>query len=490
MLYIGIDLGTSAVKLLLMDGAGKIQKIVSREYPLYFPNPGWSEQNPEDWYAGAIDGLKELIADCDKSQVAGISFGGQMHGLVILDRDDQVIRPAILWNDGRTAKETDYLNQKIGKDKLSEYTANIAFAGFTAPKVLWVKNQEPENFARIEKLMLPKDYLAYRLSGTFCTDVSDASGMLLFDVKNKCWSKEMMDICGVKESQLPKIFESYEAVGTLKPELAEELGLSEQVKIAAGAGDNAAAAVGTGTVGDGSCNISLGTSGTIFISSKKFGVDDNNALHSFAHADGHFHLMGCMLSAASCNKWWMDEILKTKDYKGEQTGIKELGKNNVFFLPYLMGERSPHNNPNARGTFMGMTMDTTREDMTQAVLEGVAFALRDSFEVAKSLGIQIDRTKICGGGAKSSLWRQMIADIFNIKVDIPESEEGPAMGGAMLAAVACGEYASVEEAAERIVKIVDTVEPIPENAARYEKQYQKFRQIYPAVKELFDVIRP
>ncbi len=490
MLYVGIDLGTSAVKLLLMDGAGRIQKIVSKEYPLYFPNPGWSEQNPEDWYDQSMAGLEELLEDCDKSQVAGISFGGQMHGLVILDKDDQVIRPAILWNDGRTAKETDYLNQEIGKDKLSQYTANIAFAGFTAPKVLWVKNQEPENFARIEKLMLPKDYLAYRLSGTFCTDVSDASGMLLFDVKNKCWSKEMMEICGVKESQLPRIFESYEAVGTLKPELAAKLGLSENVKIAAGAGDNAAAAVGTGTVGDGSCNISLGTSGTIFISSEKFGVDENNALHSFAHADGHFHLMGCMLSAASCNKWWMDEILKTKDYAGEQTGIEELGRNNVFFLPYLMGERSPHNNPNARGTFMGMTMDTTREDMTQAVLEGVAFALRDSFEVAKSLGIQIDRTKICGGGAKSPLWRQMIADIFNIKVDIPESEEGPAMGGAMLAAVACGEYASVEEAAAKIVKIVDTVEPIPENAARYEKQYQKFRQIYPAVKELFDVIQP
>lgn len=490
MFYIGIDLGTSAVKLLLMDGAGRIQKIVSREYPLYFPNPGWSEQNPEDWYTQSLEGLKELIADCDKSQVAGISFGGQMHGLVILDKEDRVIRPAILWNDGRTAKETDYLNQEIGKDKLSAYTANIAFAGFTAPKVLWVKNQEPENFARIEKLMLPKDYLAYRLSGTFCTDVSDASGMLLFDVKNKCWSKEMMEICGIKETQLPKIFESYEAVGTLKPELAAELGLSDKVKIAAGAGDNAAAAVGTGTVGDGSCNISLGTSGTIFISSEKFGVDANNALHSFAHADGHFHLMGCMLSAASCNKWWMDEILKTRDYAGEQKEIKELGNNNVFFLPYLMGERSPHNNPNARGTFMGMTMDTTREDMTQAVLEGVAFALRDSFEVAKSLGIHIDRTKICGGGAKSPLWRQMIADIFNIKVDIPESEEGPAMGGAMLAAVACGEYASVEEAAKKIVKIVDTVEPVPENAARYEKQYQKFRQIYPAVKELFDVIQP
>ena len=487
MLYVGIDLGTSAVKLLLMDGAGKIQKIVSKDYPLYFPHPGRSEQNPEDWYEKSMEGLKELLSGCDKSQVAGISFGGQMHGLVILDKDDQVIRPAILWNDGRTGEETDYLNQVIGKDKLSAYTANIAFAGFTAPKILWVKKHEPENFARIEKLMLPKDYLAYRLSGTFCTDVSDASGMLLFDVEHKRWSKEMMEICGVKESQLAQIFESYEAVGTLKPELAAELGLSENVKIAAGAGDNAAAAVGTGTVGDGACNISLGTSGTIFISSEKFGVDEHNALHSFAHADGHYHLMGCMLSAASCNKWWMDEILRTRDYSGEQKDIdvKELGKNHVFFLPYLMGERSPHNDPNVRGTFIGMSMDTTREELTQAVLEGVVFGLRDSFEVAKSLGIQIDRTKICGGGAKSPLWRQMVADILNIRVDIPESEEGPAMGGAMLAAVACGEYASVEEAAAKIVKVVDTVEPIPENAQRYEERYQQFRKIYPAVRALF-----
>ena len=473
-----------------MDVSGKIEKIVSREYPLSFPYPGWSEQNPVDWFEQSVDGLKELLVDCDKSQVAGISFGGQMHGLVILDKNDQVIRPAILWNDGRTIEETDYLNQVIGKDKLSAYTANVAFAGFTAPKILWVKKHEPENFTKIAKIMLPKDYLAYRLSGTFCTDVSDASGMLLFDVQHKCWSKKMMEICGVKEGQLAQIFESYEVVGTLKPELAKEFGLSEDVKIAAGAGDNAAAAVGTGTVGDGSCNISLGTSGTIFISSEKFGVDENNALHSFAHADGHFHLMGCMLSAASCNKWWMDEILKTKDYLGEQKGIdvKELGKNHVFFLPYLMGERSPHNDPNARGTFIGMTMDTTREDITQAVLEGVVFGLRDSFEVAKNLGIQIERTKICGGGAKSRLWRQMVADILNVKVDIPKSEEGPSMGGAMLAAVACGEYASVEEAAMKIVKVVDTVEPIPENATRYEEQYQKFRKIYPTVKELFPMI--
>ncbi len=472
-----------------MDETGHIHKIVSKEYPLYFPHPGWSEQKPEDWYEQSMAGLKELISECDKSKVAGISFGGQMHGLVILDKDDNVIRPALLWNDGRTTKECDYLNEVIGKDKLSEYTANISFTGFTAPKILWIKNNEPENFAKIDKIMLPKDYLAYKLSGVHCTDVSDASGMLLFDVKNRCWSKEMMEICDVKESQLAKIYESYEAVGTLEADIAKELGLSTDVKIVAGAGDNAAAAVGTGTVGDGMCNISLGTSGTIFISSKSFGVDANNALHSFAHADGNYHLMGCMLSAASCNKWWMEEIIGTEDFAGEQKAIDKLGENHVYFLPYLMGERSPHNDPMARGTFIGMTMDTTRADMTQAVLEGVAFALRDSFEVAKSLGIKIERTKICGGGAKSPLWKKMIANILGIKVDVIESEEGPGYGGAMLAAVACGEFASVEEAAAKLVKVVDTVEPDKDLTAKYEERYQQFKQIYPAVKPLFQIIK-
>lgn len=488
MYYIGIDLGTSAVKLLMMDSEGTIVNVVSKEYPLSFPHPGWSEQNPEDWYEQTISGLKELTADCDKSKIAGISFGGQMHGLVMLDENDEVIRPAILWNDGRTVKETDYLNEEIGRDRLSGYTANIAFAGFTAPKILWVKENETENFARIAKIMLPKDYLAYKLSGVFCTDVSDASGMLLFDVRNRRWSKEMCEICHVKEEWLAKPFESYEKVGTLLPNLAVELGFPESAVIAAGAGDNAAAAVGTGTVGDGACNISLGTSGTIFISSKEFGVDKNNALHSFCHADGTYHLMGCMLSAASCNKWWMEDILKTKEFAKEQEDIADLGDNKVFFLPYLMGERSPHNDPLARGAFVGMTMDTTREELTQAVLEGVAFALRDSFEVAKSLGIKIERTKICGGGAKSPLWKKMIANIFNIKVDVPTVEEGPAMGGAMLAAVAAGEFSNVEEIAAKFVKVKETIDPDPDLAAKYEKKYQKFRQIYPALKPVYKIL--
>ena len=485
MYYIGVDLGTSAVKLLLMEESGKIEKIVSREYPLYFPHPGWSEQNPEDWMKEAMEGIKELTSEIDRSQVAGIGCGGQMHGLVTLDAEDHVIRPAILWNDGRTGAETEYLNTVIGKDKLSQYTANIAFAGFTAPKILWMKKNEPENFAKVKKIMLPKDYLAYCMTGSFCTDLSDASGMLLLDVKNRRWSKEMLEICGITEEQLPKLYESWQVVGTLKPEIASELGLSADVKFVAGAGDNAAAAVGTGTVGDGQCNISLGTSGTVFISSKDFGVDENNALHSFDHADGRYHLMGCMLSAASCNKWWSEEILHTKDFAKEQEGIVKLGENQVFFLPYLMGERSPHNNPDARAVFFGMSMDTTREEMTQAVLEGVAFGLRDSLEVARSLGIKIERTKICGGGAKSPLWKKIIANVMNLKVDVPAVEEGPSMGGAMLAAVGCGAYPDVETIAEKFVHVVETVEPDSELVAKYEERYQKFKKLYPTMKELF-----
>ena len=490
MLYIGVDLGTSAVKLLLMDGEGRILNIVSREYPLSFPHPGWSEQDPADWVSATADGIRALTKDFDKSEIAGIGCGGQMHGLVVLDENDRVIRPAILWNDGRTSAETEYLNNEIGKAKLSELTANIAFAGFTAPKLLWMRNNEPELFAKIRRIMLPKDYINYMLTGVHCTDVSDASGMLLFDVEHKRWSQEMLDICGIREQQMPMIYESSDVVGTIKPDMAAILGLPASVRVCAGAGDNAAAAVGTGTVGDGACNISLGTSGTVFISSRTFGVDKNNALHSFAHADGHYHLMGCMLSAASCNKWWMDDILGTSDYAGEQAPItdEKLGRNHVFFLPYLMGERSPINDVDARGTFIGLTMDATRADMTQAVLEGVAFAIRDSLEVARSLGLDIRVSRICGGGAKSPLWRKIMANVCGLELEQIESEEGPGYGGAMLAAVACGEFASVEEAARRLVKVTGREIPDPELAALYEAQYAKFRRIYPALKEVFPAL--
>ena len=484
--YIGIDLGTSGTKFLLVAANGEILAENTQSYEVCYPNSGWSEQSPELWYKAALTGLKELLQGQDKSAVKGISFGGQMHGLVALDKDDNVIRPCILWNDGRTEKQTKFLNEVIGKAKLSEYTGNIAFAGFTAPKILWIKENEPENFAKIAKIMLPKDYLTYKLSGSFCTDYSDASGMLLLDVKNRCWSQKMCDVCGISMQMLPKLYESYEVVGTLKKEIAEGLGLSEEVKIIAGAGDNAAAAVGTGVVGEGGCNISLGTSGTLFVSATEYKEDKVNALHSFCHADGGWHLMGCILSAASCNAWWSDKILETNDYAKEQEGLEEyLGKNDMYFLPYLMGERSPHNDVNARGAFIGMRPDTTRKQMTLAVLEGVTFALRDCLEAAKKNGIEVKKTKLCGGGAKSPLWRKIVANVMNMPVEILQTEQGPSYGGAMLAMVGCEEYETVKDAVQAIVKGKETVYPETEIAQKYEDRYQIFKSLYPALKNVF-----
>jgi xylulokinase len=296
----------------------------------------------------------------------------------------------------------------------------------------------------------------------------------------------MLELCGLEEKQMAKIFESYQVVGNLTEQAARELELPKEVKVIAGGGDQAVAAVGTGTVGEGRCNVSLGTSGVVFISTKEFAVDENNSLHAFAHADGRYHFMGVMLSAAASNKWWMDEVLGTKEYEKEQQAITKLGENNVYFLPYLMGERTPHNNPNARGTFIGMTMDTTRADMTQAVLEGVAFALRDSFEIVKSLGVEIDRIRINGGGAKSPLWCKIIADVLNVKVDKINSTEGPAFGAAILAAVGCGRYANVEEATGKLIKVTGTTEQDPEEVERYNRKYEVFKELYPALKGIYD----
>ena len=491
MYTIGIDLGTSAVKLLLVDEQGQICNSVTREYPLLFPQTGWSEQHPEDWWTAVSASIPQLLDGFDASAVTGIGCCGQMHGLVILDEHDAVIRPAILWNDGRTAEETAWLNTVVGREKLSELTANIAFAGFTAPKLLWLRKHEPENFARIAKIMLPKDYVNYMLTGVHSCDYSDASGMLLLDVAHRRYSEEMLSLCGVKPSQMPALYESYQVIGTLLPDVAAALGLRSDVRVVAGAGDNAGAAVGTGVVGEGGCNISLGTSGTVFISSKRFGKDPFNALHAFAHADGGWHLMGCMLSAASCNKWLCDEILKTRDYAAEQVDITydKLGRSHVFFLPYLMGERSPINDSDARGVFFGLSMDNTRADLVQAVLEGVAFAIRDSLEVARSIGLSIPRSYLCGGGARSELWRTILANVLNIALDLPRTEEGPGYGGAMLALVGCGVYDSVAACADALTGVKATVEPDPVLAARYEERYQKFRKLYPAMKNLFQEVK-
>lgn len=482
-MYIGIDLGTSAVKLILADWGGSVKKTVSKSYPLLLPHSGWSEQDPEEWYNKTVEGIRELIKG-EKAEVLGIGIAGQMHGLVMLDEHDAVIRPAILWNDGRSVRETEYLNNEIGRERLSSYTANIAFAGFTAPKLLWVKNNEPENFKKIKKIMLPKDYLVFRLTGQITTDVSDASGMLFMDVQHKRWSPEMLSICGITEDMLPRICESSEVVGTLLPNEAEACGLGEQVKVVAGAGDNAAAAIGAGTVGEGRCNISIGTSGTVFISSDSFHVAKNNSLHSFAHADGHYHQMGCMLSAASCSGWWFEKILATNQFKTEEKYDGQPGTNRVMFAPYLMGERSPHNDAGVRGAFIGLSLNTTRHDMTTAVLEGVAFGLRDSIEAARAQGIDVRRSTVCGGGAKSGLWVEILSNILNMEIDILQNEEGPALGAALLAAVGCGEYANVREATRSALRVDSTIYPDATAAQRYNERYAAFCELYPAIRLL------
>ena len=487
--YIGADLGTSSLKLLLVDEGGKILNKVSKEYDVSFPAPGHSEQNPQDWWSAFLLGVNELLNGFDRSLVSGIGVGGQMHGLVSLDKDGEVIRPCILWNDGRTARETAWLNEVVGQDFLAENTANIAFAGFTAPKILWMRENEPENFAKIDKIMLPKDYLNYLLTGKHCCDYSDASGTLLLDVGNKCWSKKMLDLCSIRENQMPTLYESFDLVGNLLPDVAKELGLGE-IPVVAGAGDNAAAAVGTGTLFGGKCNISLGTSGTVFIPYDRFVSAENNSIHNFCHANGKYHLMGCVLSAASCNKWFCEDILGTDDYASEQSGIcdSDLGENHVYFLPYLMGERSPINDTNARGTFIGMRADTERKDMTQAVLEGVAFAIKENIEIAKAMGVKIERSTVCGGGARSPLWLKILSNVLNMPLDIPKTEEGPAFGGVMLCMVATGVYASVEECANDLLSVKKTVTPDPKIAAKYASQYEKFEKIYPAMKMLFKTI--
>ena len=454
---IGIDLGTSAVKMLLTDGNGEIVRTVSKEYPLYFPKPNWSEQNPEDWWNAVCDGISELTCGLDKAEIKGIGVGGQMHGLVMLDENDCVLRPAILWNDTRTGKETDYLNNVIGKERLQQLTGNIAFAGFTAPKILWVKENEPEIFSKCRKICLPKDYINYRLTGVFATDVSDASGTLYFDVENRKWSEEMLEIIGIDKNYLPTVFESYEVIGK-----TNTLGLN--CDVVAGAGDNAAAAVGTNTVDEGQCNISLGTSGTVFIPTEHYVKTDNPALHSFCHANGKYHLMGCILSAASCNKW-LNEVVFESDYS-----ISADSESGLYFLPYLSGERCPHNDGDVKGAFIGLTHATKREDMQRSVFEGVSFAIKDCIELCPE---KITKATVCGGGTKSREWMQILSDILGIELSVIDNE-GPAYGGALLAA-----------GVQKMPQIKYSVLPNRDLAEIYAKKYKKYKMLYPALKDFY-----
>lgn len=492
MNFLGIDLGTSSVKIVIMDENGNVVAATSSEYQINYPKIGWAEQNPEHWWKAVKEGIKEILFKTipEYKFISGIGLSGQMHGLVILDKEHNVLRPAILWCDQRTQQECDYLNNQFGRDKLSFYTGNVALTGFTAPKLLWVKKHEPHIFDKIAHILLPKDYIRFKLTGEMATDVSDASGTIMFNVKERNWSKEMLELLQIKEELLPKVYESSEVTGSILKEVSEYTGLSSSTLVVAGGGDQAVGAIGTGTVKSGTLSVTLGTSGVVFAASDNYGVDEENRLHSFCHANGKWHQMGVMLSAASCLKWWVESV--NKDLLGdafgkllEEAGKSKVGSNGLVFLPYLMGERTPHSDPDAKGTIIGLNITNNRGDITRAILEGVCFGLRDSLEILKSLKVPINEVRVSGGGAKSPLWRQILADVFNIKVQVINSKEGPAYGAAILAAVGLGLYKTVDEACSNLIKVTSTTIPIEENAKKYEEIYSIYKELYPTLKVSF-----
>lgn len=484
-MYLGIDLGTSAIKLLLMKASGDIVKTVSKSYPIYYTNSNWAEQDPSDWWEACKEAMDEVLDFESKKNLKGISFSGQMHGLVTLDKNDEIIRNAILWCDQRTEKECRELNNL---EWLGEETGNQALTGFTAPKILWMKENEIEKFNNIEKIMLPKDYLAYKFSGIHAIDVSDASGTLMLDVKNRTWSKKMLDFLQINTLQLGKIYESWESIGYIKPELAEKFGISKDIKIIIGGGDQAVGAVGVGAINEGIISLALGTSGVIFAPTDNYQIDSKYRLHSFCDANGRYHQMGVMLSAAGAFRWWVEEVNESKDYElfNKIANDTLAGSENLFFLPYLIGERTPHNDSFVKGSFIGLSYNHKKGHMTRSVLEGVAYSLRDSVELLKDMDISISKIRVSGGGAKSYLWKQILSDTLNCEIiSIDSAAEGPALGAAILASVGCGEYKNVEEACNKIIKEVEIIKPILENVEIYEKGYEKFRKLYPSLKDFY-----
>lgn len=489
MVFLGIDLGTSSVKVLAVDHNGTILGESTREYPVYYPKSNWAEQNPEDWWINTKEAIRELINknNLSEQEIRSIGFSGQMHGLVALDEENKVLFPAILWCDQRTDEECEDITNHFGQEKLTQLVGNKALTGFTAPKILWVRKNYPELFSKIRHILLPKDYIRFKLTGDYATDVSDASGMLLLDVESRTWSKEMIDFIEIKEDFLPKLYESYEITGKLTEEVKKELGLTGEIWVVGGAGDNAAGAIGTGTVNEGTIMVTLGTSGVVFAAHDKYAVDSQNRLHAFCHANGKYHSMGVMLSAASCLKWWVEEANKGMSFDEllKEASETESGCNKVIFLPYLMGERTPYADPNARGTFLGLSMSTTRGEMTRAVLEGVSFGLRDSLEILKDIGIPISQIIAIGGGSKSPLWKQILADIFGYPIQEINTNQGGALGAAILAGVGTGEYKSIEEACNKFIKIIGSTSPKDKNIESYNKLHKLYREAYKSLKNWF-----
>ncbi len=501
---LGIDVSTTGAKALLIDEQGKVVASHTTEYPLSTPKPLWSEQNPADWWQGACESIKAALSEAGLAgeAVSAVGLTGQMHGLVMLDKADQVLRPAILWNDQRTGAQCVEITEKVGGlDRLLQLTGNQVLPGFTAPKIVWVRENEPSVYERARHILLPKDYVRFCLTGEYATEVSDASGMSLLDVANRRWSKEMLQALDIPESWLPICTESDQVSGRISASAAQATGLKAGMPVVGGGGDQAAQAVGSGIVKAGVISVTSGTSGVVFAHSEKYAFEPQGRLHAFCHAvPGKWHFMGVMLSAGGSFRWLRDSIGDVEKAAASLSGddpynlltreaaLAPVGSEGLLFLPYLTGERTPYPDPEARGAFVGLTLRHTKRHLIRSVLEGVSFGLRDSLELIKGLGVPIEQVRASGGGARSPLWRQIQADVFGAELVLVNVTEGAAYGAALLAGVGGGTYRSVEEAVAATIKVTDRTAPMPENAKKYEALYPVYRSLYPALRVTFHAL--
>ena len=497
---IGIDIGTSGTKVLAIDEKGNVAATASAEYPLSTPKPLWAEQRADDWWEATCACLQEVLQTVPADDVAGVGLSGQMHGLVMLNQSDQVLRPAILWCDQRTQAQCDYITQTVGKKLLVDETANPVVTGFTAPKIIWVRDNEPEIYDQARMHLLPKDYIRFKLTGEFATEVSDASGTSLLNVPERRWSDAVLSKLHIDKANLPKVYESCEISGKISKLGAAATGLKEGTPVAGGGGDQAAGAVGNGIVQSGIISVTTGTSGVVFAFADSPAVDPDLRVHTFCHAvPNKWHVMGVMLSAGGSLRWYRDTcthsekqvaaLMNMDPYEliTREAATVGAGSEGLLFLPYLTGERTPHPDPQARGAFVGLTVRHNKAHMGRAVMEGVAFGLRDSLEILKGMGVSIGNVRASGGGARSDLWRQIQADIFNLPLSTINIDEGPALGVALLAGVGAGLYSSVEEACSTVIKVTGKT-PVSDDAALYEKYYAIYRSLYPALKNQFAAI--
>ena len=500
---IGIDLGTSGTKTVLFDTKGNVIAHKTVEYPMYQPQNGWAEQDPQDWWNAAAETIRSVIAQSgvNPADIRGLGISGQMHGLVMLDKEGKVLRRSIIWCDQRTAKECEELTEKVGKERLIEITANPAMTGFTASKILWVRNHEPEIYEKCAHILLPKDYVRYELTGEFATEVSDASGMQLLDIKNRCWSDEVLEKLDIDKALLAKVYESPEVTGTVTKEAAALTGLCEGTPVVGGAGDNAAAAVGTGVVEDGKAFVTIGTSGVVFAHTNEMAIDPKGRVHTFCCAvPGCWHVMGVTQRAGLSLKWFRDNFFLEEMQTAKGMGVDPyylmdrqaerapIGANRLVYLPYLMGERSPKLDSDCRGVFFGLSAMHTKYDMLRAVMEGVIYSQRECLDILRGMGVVSSEMLACGGGGSSPMWRQMMADVYNLPVKTVVSKEGPALGVAILAGVGAGIYSSVAEACRKVVKTNPAQAPIPENTGRYEEFYRVYCGLYPQLKDCYKAL--